>query len=54
MALDELLVTLNLEKVYAKFRDITESIEQLQAFRRVALEAFLEDRDGQQPVSGSL
>ncbi len=38
-------MTLNVEKVYAKFRDITESIERLKAFKDISLDEFLEDRD---------
>ncbi len=36
---------LDLEKVYAKFRDIAESVERLRAFKDVPLEEFLRDRD---------
>ena len=42
---------LNLEKVYAKFRDITESVERLRAFRDVPIKEFLRDRDKQDIAS---
>ena len=44
-------MTLQVDKVYAKFRDITESIERLKAFKGVSLEAFLSDRDKQDIAS---
>lgn len=44
-------MTLHVEKVYAKFRDITESIERLKAFKDVSSEAFLSDRDKQDIAS---
>ena len=42
---------LNIEKVYAKFRDIRESIDRLLAFRDVSLDDFLKDRDKQDIAS---
>jgi len=36
---------LNIEKLYAKFRDITESVARLKQFREVSREEFLQDQD---------
>ncbi len=44
-------MTLHLEKVYSKFKDITESMERLRAFKDMALEDFLSDRDKQDIAS---
>jgi len=44
-------MTLNIEKVYGKFRDITESIERLRGFREVSSKGFLDDRDKQDIAS---
>lgn len=44
-------MTLHVEKVYAKFRDITDSIERLKAFKDVSSETFLSDRDQQDIAS---
>lgn len=44
-------MTFHVDKIYAKFRDIAESIERLKAFKDVSLEAFLEDRDKQDIAS---
>jgi hypothetical protein len=40
-------MAINLEKIYAKFRDISESVARLQQFRHISSQAFLADRDGQ-------
>jgi uncharacterized protein YutE (UPF0331/DUF86 family) len=39
------MTSLNIEKVYAKFRDITESVARLKQFRDLPLEEFLQDQD---------
>jgi uncharacterized protein YutE (UPF0331/DUF86 family) len=44
-------MALNLEKIYAKFRDITESVDRLQKFREMSPEEFLADRDSQDIAS---
>jgi uncharacterized protein YutE (UPF0331/DUF86 family) len=44
-------VTLYLEKVFSKFKDITESMERLRAFKDIPLEDFLSDRDKQDIAS---
>ena len=44
-------MTLHFEKVYAKFRDITESTKRLKAFKDISLEDFLSDRDKQDIAS---
>ncbi len=44
-------MTLDVDKVYAKFRDITESIERLRAFGNVSSEEFLRNRDKQDVAS---
>lgn len=41
------MTTLDREKTFAKFRDITESIERLKAFQAIPREDFLKDRDKQ-------
>ena len=42
---------LNLEKMYAKFRDIEESVARLKQFRKIPVEDFLADRDSQDIAS---
>jgi len=42
---------LNLEKIYAKSRDITESVTRLKSFKNTSLEEFLRDRDKQDIAS---
>ncbi len=42
---------LNLEKIYAKFREIADSVARLKAFGDVSLEDFLDDRDKQDIAS---
>ena len=42
---------IDVEKVYAKFTDITESIERLRAFRNISLKEFLNDQDKQDIAS---
>ena len=42
---------LNLEKIYAKFRDIEESVARLKQFRKIPVEDFLADRDSQDIAS---
>jgi uncharacterized protein YutE (UPF0331/DUF86 family) len=44
-------MALNLEKIYAKFRDITESVDRLQKFREMSPQEFLADRDSQDIAS---
>ncbi len=44
-------MTLDPEKVYAKFRDIEESIERLKAFKDIPLESFLRDSDAKDIAS---
>ncbi|MDY6951839.1 MAG: DUF86 domain-containing protein [Thermodesulfobacteriota bacterium] len=44
-------MTLHLEKVFSKFKDITESMERLKAFKNIPLEDFLGDRDKQDIAS---
>jgi uncharacterized protein YutE (UPF0331/DUF86 family) len=39
------MMRLNIEKIYAKFRDIMESIGRLRALRDISLNDFMEDRD---------
>jgi uncharacterized protein YutE (UPF0331/DUF86 family) len=38
-------MTLDVDKLYAKFRDISESVGRLRAFAEVPLEVFLADQD---------
>ncbi len=45
------MINLNIEKVYAKFRDIRESIDRLLAFRDMSLDDFLKDGDKQDIAS---
>ena len=40
-------MTLHAEKVYAKFRDIADSVERLRAFNGISSGDFLSDRDKQ-------
>ncbi len=42
---------LNIDKIYAKFRDIRESVARLKRFQKMSLEAFLLDRDKQDIAS---
>lgn len=39
------MTALNLEKLYAKFRDITESVARLKQFRDMSRDEFLQDQD---------
>ena len=39
------MTSLNIDKVYAKFKDIKESIDRLRAFRDTSLDEFPNDRD---------
>jgi uncharacterized protein YutE (UPF0331/DUF86 family) len=41
----------NSDKVYAKFRDIRDSVERLRLFRDISLDEFLRDRDRQDIAS---
>ena len=45
------MMRLNIEKIYAKFRDIMESIDRLRALRDISLNDFMEDRDKQDIAS---
>jgi len=44
-------MTLHVEKVHGKFRDIMESVDRLRAFSSVSREAFLSERDQQDVAS---
>jgi uncharacterized protein YutE (UPF0331/DUF86 family) len=44
-------MSLQVEKVYSKFRDISDSIDRLRAFRDVSLGEFLSDKDKQDIAS---
>lgn len=39
------MTILNIEKIYGKFRDISESVARLEQFRDLSLEEFLSDQD---------
>jgi uncharacterized protein YutE (UPF0331/DUF86 family) len=39
------LTDLNIEKIYAKFRDISVSVARLKQFREISVEKFLSDQD---------
>ena len=41
----------NIDKIYAKFRDIRESVERLKRFQAMPLDEFLNDRDQQDIAS---
>ena len=45
------MTSLNIEKLYSKFREISDSIGRLRAFGDTALEAFLNDQDKQDIAS---
>ena len=45
------MTPLNIDKIYAKFRDIKESIDRLRAFRETSLDKFLNDQDKQDVAS---
>ena len=45
------MTQINIDKLYAKFRDIKESVERLRLFADVPLEEFLGDRDKQDIAS---
>ena len=45
------MMRLNIEKIYAKFRDIMKSIDRLRALRDISLNDFMEDRDKQDIAS---
>jgi uncharacterized protein YutE (UPF0331/DUF86 family) len=44
-------MALNVEKMYAKFRDIAESVDRLHQFRQISPKEFLADRDSQDIAS---
>ena len=43
--------SINIHKIYAKFRDIRESIDRLREFKDISLDEFLSDRDKQDIAS---
>ncbi len=45
------MTLLNVDKLYAKFRDIRESVERLRLFGDISLDEFLRDRDKQDIAS---
>jgi len=45
------MTSLNVEKLYAKFRDITESVARLKQFRDIPFAHFLQDQDKQDVAS---
>ncbi len=45
------MTLLNVDKLYAKFRDIRESLERLRFFGEISLDEFLNDRDKQDIAS---
>jgi len=45
------MTKLDIEKMYVKFRDITDSVERLKVFRDIPLEEFVKDRDKQDIAS---
>jgi uncharacterized protein YutE (UPF0331/DUF86 family) len=45
------MTLLNVDKLYAKYRDIRESVERLRLFADISLDTFLADRDKQDIAS---
>lgn len=45
------MTSLNIDKLYAKFRDIRESLERLRSLGEISLDEFLGDRDKQDIAS---
>ena len=41
------MTSVNMDKLYARFRDIRESLDRLKSFRKIPLEEFLRDKDKQ-------
>ena len=41
------MTSVNMDKLYARFRDIRESLDRLRSFRKIPLEDFLRDKDKQ-------